>query len=26
VIFGASYYIVYREGKARKALADRNAA
>lgn len=26
VIFGASYYIVYREGKARKALAARNAA
>ncbi len=24
VIFGASYYIVYREGKARKALAARN--
>jgi len=26
VIFGASYYIVYREGKARKALAAQNAA
>ena len=25
VIFGASYYIVYREGKARKALAARQA-